>query len=140
MNRRERRKLEREGKLPKSEPTYNMKPSAMVDSVMAGNGKEIMMAKIHEAQMQEFNKMTTDIDTAVLWCLHIRYGWGKVRLKRFYQALFEEHQKVRRCYEIGDLYPERMKLKEKGVDVEAWYNEFFDLEGNYKNELPVCDN
>lgn len=133
MNRRDRRKLEREGKIPKAEPVYNMKPSAMVDSLMAGTGKDIMMKEIHRNQMQEFRRMVTDIDTSVLWCLHIRYGWGKTRLKRFYKTLFEEHQRVRKCYDIGDLYPERSKLKEKGIDVEAWYDELIDIEGNYKD-------
>lgn len=135
MNRRERRRLEREGKIPKSEPTYNMKPSAMIDAVIAGNGKNVMMDIIHENQLKEFGKMTVDVDTAVLWCLHIRYGWGKVRLERFYRNVFEEHQKVRKCYEIGDLYPERSKLKEIGVDVEALYKKFIDEEGNYKQDL-----
>lgn len=30
---------------------------------------------------------------------------------------------MRRCYEMDDLYPERFKLKELGVDVEAWEKE-----------------
>lgn len=132
MNRRDRRRLEREGKIPKAEPSYNLKASQAVDAVLNGNGKEIMMQKIHEAQIQEFRQMIIDIDISVLWCLHIRYGWGKERLKRFYTALFDEHQRVRNCYDIKDLYPERMKLKEKGIDVEAWYDEMIDREGNYK--------
>ena len=43
MNRRQRRELERKGQIPKAEPVYNMKPKAMVDAVLNGSGKDIMM-------------------------------------------------------------------------------------------------
>ena len=39
---------------------------------------------------------------------------------------------MRKFYELDDLYPERYKLKEKGIDIEAWYNELFDENGNFK--------
>ena len=38
---------------------------------------------------------------------------------------------MREFYELDDLYPERHKLKEKGVDIEEWYSELFDEEGNF---------
>ncbi len=134
MNRRDRRRLEREGKIPKSEPTYNMKPSSAVDSLLKGVGKDIMMAEIHKNNLKEMNRMAADIDVSVLWCLHEKYGWGAKRLKRFYRDLFDEHKRMRKFYEMDDLYPERSKLKEIGVDVEAWYNEFVDEEGNYRDQ------
>ena len=46
---------------------------------------------------------------------------------------------MREFYELDDLYPERHKLKEKGVDVEAWYKELFDDEGNFKETQEVAD-
>ena len=134
MNRRDRRRLEREGKIQKTEPTFNMKPSAAVDSLINGVGKDIMMAEIHKNQLKEMGKMATDIDTSVLWCLHERYGWGAKRLRKFYKDLFDEHKRMRKFYEMDDLYPERQKLKEIGVDVEAWYQEFVDEEGNYRDQ------
>ena len=39
---------------------------------------------------------------------------------------------MREFYELDDLYPERYKLKEKGVDIEEWYSELFDDKGNFK--------
>ena len=38
-------------------------------------------------------------------------------------------------YDIDDVYPERMKLKEIGVDIEAWYDELFTKTGEYKSDL-----
>ena len=46
--------------------------------------------------------------------------------------MFTEHLKMRDRYEVDELYPERQKLKDIGVDVEAWYNELFDEEGNFR--------
>lgn len=46
---------------------------------------------------------------------------------------------MREFYELDDLYPERHKLKEKGVDVEAWYEELFDDEGNFKETQEAAD-
>lgn len=46
---------------------------------------------------------------------------------------------MREFYELDDLYPERYKLKEKGVDVEAWYEELFDDEGNLKENQETND-
>lgn len=135
MNRRQRREAERKGQLPKAEPVYNMKPKAIVDAVLNGGGKDIMMAEIHKNILEKEKALSLDIDTCVLWTLHNKYGWGKQRLKKFYLDLFEEHLNMRQFYDVDDLYPERMKLKEKGIDVEAWYSELFDEEGNYRSTL-----
>lgn len=139
MNRKDRRKLEREGKVPKAEPTLQVKPSAMVDAVLAGGGKDIMLAEIQKNIRKYERKAAIDLDTVALWVLFSRYGWGKQRLKTFYQSMFAEHQNMRKYYGIDDLYPERYKLKERGIDVEAWYDELFDEEGRFKKDLEVTD-
>ncbi len=135
MNRRQRRELERRGQIPKAEPVYNMKPKAMIDAVLNDVGKDIMMAEIRKNLLEREKSMAIDIDTCVLWTLHVKYGWGKQRLKKFYKELFEEHLRMRQFYDTDEPYPERMKLKEKGADVEAWYNDMFDDEGNYRSTL-----
>lgn len=132
MNRRQRRELERKGQIPKQEPVYSMKPTAMVDAVLNGGYKDIMMDEIHKNILAQERKTTIDIDTMVLWTLHNKYGWGKQRLKRFYGDLFEGHKEMREYYCTEEMYPERIKLKEKGIDVEAWYDELFNEDGSYK--------
>ena len=137
MNRKERRKLERQGKLPKSEPVYMMKPSDIKTAALNGAGKQAMMHEIHQQCLSADKAFTLDMDTLYLWTLHSKYRWGLKRLKQFYKEVFVEHLHMREFYEMDDLYPERYKLKEKGIDIEAWYNELFDEEGNFKTPEEV---
>lgn len=135
MNRKQRRALERKGEIPKAEPRYTVTPREMANAVMSGHGKEIMMAEIHKSILEREKVLAMDLDTCAIWTLYNKYGWGKQRLKKFYNELFEEHLNMRKFYDIDDLYPERLKLKEKGIDIEAWYDELFDGEGNYRSTL-----
>ena len=125
MNRRERRALERAGKIPKTEPKYNL------------TMEEIMNAQT-KAVKQELLKQdlgfTLDMDTMYLWTLHKVFGWGYTRLKRFYLAVFQEHLRMRKFYEMNDLYPERKKLKDEvGIDLEEWYSKLFKENGEFKD-------
>lgn len=133
MNRKERRALERRGKLPKAEPTYMMKPSDIKNAVLNGVGEQAMKQEIRQRCLDMDKEYTLDLDTMYLWTLHQKYGWGLKRLKQFYMDVFAEHMRMRKCYEMDDMYPERHKLKEKGIDIEEWYNKLFDEMGNFKN-------
>lgn len=66
---------------------------------------------------------TRTLDTMVLWTLYQCYGWREKRLHDFYLAMAREHRRMREYYQMDDLYPERYKLKEKGIDVEKWQEE-----------------
>ena len=132
MNRRERRALECQGKLTKAEPSYMMKPSDIKNAALKGLGEQAMMHEIHQQCLAADKAFTLDMDTMYLWTLHKKHGWGLKRLKQFYLDVFAEHLRMRKFYELDDLYPERYKLKEKGIDIEAWYNELFDENGNFK--------
>ena len=132
MNRRERRRLERQGKIHKAEPVYLMKPSDIKTAALSGAGERAVVHEIHQQCLAADKAFTLDMDTLYLWTLHSKYRWGLKRLKQFYKDVFVEHLRMREFYEMDDLYPERYKLKEKGIDVEAWYNELFDEEGNFK--------
>lgn len=133
MNRRERRRLEREGKLPKAEPKYTVSPSQMASVVLNTTGKDSMKQQVKEYLLEQDKQYCIDMDTMVLWALRQFAGWGPKRLIEFYFFMFKEHMRMRKFYELDDLYPERYKLKAKGVDVEAMYLKLFDDEGNFKN-------
>lgn len=137
MNRRERRLLERQGKLPKKEPIYLMKPSEVKEAALYGVAHEAMIHEINQQCLAIDKSFTLDLDTMVLFTLHSKYGWGKKRLKEFYKAMFDLHLSMRKCYELDELYPERLKLKEKGIDVEGWYNSLFNPDGTYKESAEV---
>ena len=139
MNRADRRKAKKEGKEVKSEPVLLMKPSEIGKAATLGVGRESMMHEINKQILAKDKEYQLDIDTMVLWTLHQCYDWGAARLKKFYVAMMKEHLRMREFYELDDLYPERHKLKEKGVDVEAWYDEFFDDKGNFKENQEIAD-
>lgn len=132
MNRKERRALERQGKIPKAEPTYMMKPSEIKSAALKGPGEEAMRYEINQQILEQDKAFTLDIDTMYLWTLHSKYGWGLKRLKQFYRDVFAEHIRMREFYEMDEMYPERYKLKEKGIDIEAWFDSLFDEKGNFK--------
>lgn len=133
MNRRERRKLEREGKLVKKEPVYSMKPSELADAILKGPGREAVSKGISEKLLEADKRFALDTDAMVIWALKQFTGWGPKKIKAFYMFMFREHLRMREFYELNDTYPERYKLKEMGIDVEAWYNALFDEHGNYKS-------
>lgn len=133
MNRRQRREMERKGLIPKKEPIYTVTGTEMVKAALKGPGKAAMNREINAQILESDKRFTLDLDTMVLSTLHHEYGWGPKRCKDFYLRMFRHHMEMRKFYEIDDLYPERYKLKEAGIDVEAWYNTLFDDKGNFKN-------
>lgn len=133
MNRKARRDMERKGKQPKAEPSFVIKPSEMVKAAIKGPGKAAMDHEIHQQLLEKDKVFCKDVDTMVLWTLHSVYGWGPKRLKDFYICMFREHLRMRDYYEMDELYPERYKLKEKGVDLDEWFDKLFDDEGNFKD-------
>ena len=132
MNRKERRALNKKGIEVKAEPTYMMKASDIGKAATQGVGYNAMMHEIDQQILQRDKDYQLDIDTMVLWSLNRFAGWGPKKLRDFYFFMMNEHLRMREFYELDDLYPERHKLKEKGVDLEAWYSELFDEEGNFK--------
>ena len=64
-----------------------------------------------------------DIDAAILYQLHVQLGFGKKRLRRFYDAWKQTHDSLLDHYEMTNddaTWLCMKKLKEIGVDVEAW--------------------
>lgn len=89
-----------------------------------------LTAKERKAMELEINRQiaeadrqhTNDFDAMVLYVLHTHLGFGKKRLRRFYDAFSAEHDKLIEHYEMpdGGAWPADMKLKKIGVDVAAW--------------------
>lgn len=139
MNRADRRKAKKKGIEVKTEPVLLMKPSEIGKAATQGVGREAMMHEINQQILQKDKEYQLDFDTMVLWSLKQFAGWGPKKLKAFYYFMFKEHLRMREFYELDDLYPERHKLKERGVDIEEWYSELFDEEGNFKTSGDAFD-
>lgn len=132
MNRADRRKAKKKGIEVKTEPVLLMKPSEIGKAATQGVGRDAMIHEIDQQILQKDKEYQLNLDTMVLWSLKQFAGWGPKKLRDFYYFMFKEHLRMREFYELDDLYPERHKLKEKGVDIEGWYSELFDEEGNFK--------
>lgn len=74
--------------------------------------------QIAESERQHAN----NLDALILYVLHVHLGFGKKRLRRFYEAFTVEHNKLIEHYEMPDdnAWLADMKLKEIGIDVAAW--------------------
>lgn len=131
MNRAERRKLKKQGKEVPKEPVLMMKPSEIGKAATQGVGKETMLHEIDQQILKRDKEYQLDIDSMVLWTLRQFTGWGPKKLMDFYILLFKEHLRMREFYEMDDTYPERYKLKEKGIDVERWYELMFNERGEF---------
>jgi len=123
MNRAQRRKAAKAGLHVQKDPTLNIKLSELGKGIMTPNMRMAMDHEINQQCLEADERLALDIDTMVLWTLHRHLGFGVKRLHDFYVAMAAEHRRMREYYQMDDMYPERSKLKELGVDLEAWQKE-----------------
>ena len=67
-----------------------------------------------------------NLDSIILWVLHEQFGFGEKRLKTFFDAFIKHYRALIDYYELDDSdgpYICREKLKEIGVDLDAWEND-----------------
>lgn len=95
--------------------------------------KKAMNKEIHAQILEKDMAYYLDMDAAVLWTLRVGFGFGKRRLRRFFELFAATHAELCKYYELDDddngIWLCRKHLKEYGVDVEAWEKE---LEQNGK--------
>lgn len=84
--------------------------------------KKALNLEINRQILEADTRYANDIDAMVLYVLHQHLGFGQKRLREFWEAFKAEHDKLRDYYEMPDAnaWLARQKLKEIGVDVEAW--------------------
>lgn len=70
-------------------------------------------------------KLCDTIDAVCLWTLHETFGFGKDRLRRFFDDFNKGYQEMLDFYEMGDdtTFVYLKKLHDIGVDIEEWENE-----------------
>lgn len=89
--------------------------------------KKALKEEINRQIVENNKKYEKDFDAMVLWTLHVYFGFGKKRLKRFWNGFIKEHQRLHEYYQLpqednGWLY--KYKVKEHlGIDLEEWYQE-----------------
>ena len=123
MNRRERRKLQKQGVQVPKDPSINIKLSDLGRSVMTPTMREAMMHEIYQQCLDADARLSLDLDTVVIWTLYQCYGWRDKRLHDFYLAMAAEHRRMREYYETDTPYPMARKLKDKGLNIQNWQEE-----------------
>ena len=75
---------------------------------------------IDEQLAENVRRMSGDVAAAVLWALRQEYGFGRIRLSRFYDAFRPLLRELAERYEMHDgvEYVCRVKLREIGVEVD----------------------
>jgi len=76
------------------------------------------------AQLAEFDRQNTEeIDAMVLYILRDLFGFGEVRLRRFYDRFGPEMDELVKRYQMGEkdtAWICKRKLLESGIDMDAW--------------------
>lgn len=87
-----------------------------------GQQRKAMMAEIVKQEKEMIKSSEKNVDVAVLYALHLLCGFGAKRLRDFFVGFNKIYAELIDRYESEMDLPwiyER-KLKEIGVDVEAW--------------------
>lgn len=102
MNRRERRKLQKQGVQVPKDPSINIKLSDLGRGIMTPAMESAMMHEINQQCLEADARFSLDLDTMVLWTLYQCYGWREKRLHDFYLAMAREHRRMREYYQMDE--------------------------------------
>lgn len=91
---------------------------------LSSNQRRAMDEEI-KRQLAEYDKANTlEIDSMVLWVLYSEFGFGKKRLRKFFDKFSEELDALVKRYEMNDTDTSWLctrKLKdEAGIDISEW--------------------
>ena len=70
-----------------------------------------------------FERRCVDMDAMILWILHKQFGFGKDRLRRYFDGYVTEIRSLQDHYGEDASYMMREGLKRIGVDIEKWERE-----------------
>ena len=88
--------------------------------------ERIMRDEINKSILHAMREAEKDGDATYLLILHDHYGFSVKKLKNIWKMLYTENKKYEKYYELepGEgLWYARRRLKEVGIDLDAWYNE-----------------
>jgi hypothetical protein len=93
---------------------------AKVPFMMSKNQRCRMNEEIEKELDAKLQSDVTQIDAAILWTLHLCFGFGKKRLRRFYDFFV----KLSRVNDRWKIRADNIELlKGIGVDIEEWNRE-----------------
>jgi hypothetical protein len=89
--------------------------------------KESMLREIRKQIAIQERDFVLDVDATVLWTLHECFGFGKDRLRKFFEEYSKTYRDLLSRYEMDNedakwLYRHMLKYR-LGIDIEAWNKE-----------------
>lgn len=87
-----------------------------------------MNAEIERQLAERLRNHEDNVDALVMYVLYKKFGFGKRRLRQFYEGYQEELNNLIEYYEMPKSdteYLAKAVLKDKGIDVESWNDETF---------------
>lgn len=94
-------------------------------AVFTAAEKKAVELEVKRQLLEANQQFFSDVDATILYTLKEHLGFGKKRLRQFYDAFHAERDNMVKHYEMPDDYPWLCKtmLKRIGVDLEAWEQE-----------------
>ncbi len=90
------------------------------------NQKKSMEMEIRRQLAEADKNDSLEIDSMILWILHDKYGWGKRKLKDFFDTFTQELKALTDRYVMEDcdtVWLCTRKLKDAGIDISEWLAE-----------------
>lgn len=89
--------------------------------------KEALELEVRRMVSEKMKEYEPDSDAAILWMLHVQFGFGQKRLRQAWESFYSEMHKLHEYYEMPQQdgpWLCRQMLKDKlGIDIDAWYKE-----------------
>lgn len=100
---------------------------AKIPYKMSAYQRKAMLEEINRQVLEADDRYAKYFDAMVLWTLHVCFGFGQKRLKKFWDCFVQEHRRLRERYQLppgedGWLYLHMLK-EHVGINIEEWYQE-----------------
>ena len=91
-------------------------------AVLSPKEKKALDLEVRRAIAAEEQKFDRAMDAMVLYTLHREFGFGKDRLRRFYEAFLAGRNELIERYQSPEdnAWIAEQELKRLGVDLDAW--------------------
>lgn len=103
---------------------FKKSKGTIFETQFSSKEKRAMDAEIQKQLGEYDRKHTIELDAIVLWELHDQYGWGRKKLKKFFDSFAPELEALIKRYDFEDsdqIWLCTHMLNEIGIDVEAWH-------------------
>lgn len=88
--------------------------------------QKAMNIEIKKQLAEHDRKHGLEMDALILWVLHEEFNFGPIRLRKFYDSFAVAIKELIARYDLedtDDIWLCTRKLKDRGIDLEAWHKE-----------------